>query len=397
MTFVLNVEVLPILQPYGQQEKSSGSITPDHDVQVGSDGDGADSDDIATPFSSPLAEALRGHGNKNSNSSKGNSNFAAVAPRGYRSPSPTQRPAVRENDDGGNCSSGSGGGDPSDTPKAAAAIRAIDASAAVAATAAASAAAAAAGVNAGRTSTASRAASAVADCAVARSLLDMGGTPLQVQDDDAAEMNFELSLAARSPGGVHNLSTRLQQQQSKGGSGDVVGVGSGGGGGGGNGLDGVSGRGGRDGGGGGENNDEDTIGMSALLSRARREAKEESKKKASAAAAAATAAAADAAAAVRSAAIAAATTAAAAAAAAVATDASLSGAEVGISSTADDESRGDGNGGIVACDGSKAAGGQACLTPTMPTATTWKGGSLGVGATSLEHEMVTAAETEGCS
>lgn len=75
----------------------------------------------------------------------------------------------------------SGGGEPSDTPPTAAA------------------AAAAATVVAAKRG-ASPAAAAVADCAVARSVLDMGGTPLQSKGKEWREdRGFELSVIAGSP------------------------------------------------------------------------------------------------------------------------------------------------------------------------------------------------------
>ncbi|CAN0034366.1 unnamed protein product, partial [Ectocarpus sp. 12 AP-2014] len=125
---------------------------------------------------------------------------------------------------------GAGGGGLSGTPPAdavaaaAAAFAAQNQARVAAATAAAAASAAAA---AAASASSSPSASAVADCAVARSLLDMGGTPLQVQDEEGAEGKFELSLAAGSP-----ASARLLQGQQKKGSARGGKAGGGGGGGG---------------------------------------------------------------------------------------------------------------------------------------------------------------------
>eukprot|EP00903_Cladosiphon_okamuranus_P006080 g5990.t4 len=155
----------------------AASSSPDHHVQVGGDGDDDGGDNAP-----PLAEALRG--------SPHFSSSAGTA--GY---------------EGGGLRVG-----PTETPPA-------DAVAAAAAAFAAQNNARALGGGSGSSasSASSPAASAVADCAVARSLLDMGGTPHQVQpqDEEGAESKFELSVAAGSPGGIPGLSARLLEEQRK--------------------------------------------------------------------------------------------------------------------------------------------------------------------------------------
>lgn len=282
----------------GADDDSDGSTSkapsssPDHHVQVGGDDD--DDDGGARP----LAEALRGSPLFSSSSSSSGAAGAGIAGGNHRAGGPTETP-------------------PADAVAAAAAAFAAQNNARVL----------------GGTSTSSAsspAASAVADCAVARSLLDMGETPRQVHDEEGAESKFELSVAAGSPGGIPGLSARLLEEQHTGtaGGGDGKAAGSS--------SRGVGAR--REGGGGGSKG---AHGANALLGRFR---KEPSKKVAAAAAAVTSAV----------------------------------KAEAAIA-----------NGLPTAPSGTKTAagrGGQACLTPPVPMGTTTHAtNDAGPGSSSLER------------
>lgn len=94
-------------------------------------------------------------------------------------------------DDSGSCSSGSGGGDPSETPAAPAAH-----------------------VNRSSVNGMSPVASALAELAVSKSVLDMGLTPLQFQKGEAgADSKFELSVANETSKGMLALSARLNEHR----------------------------------------------------------------------------------------------------------------------------------------------------------------------------------------
>ena len=283
----------------GADDDSDGSTSkapsssPDHHVQVGGDDD--DDDGGARP----LAEALRGSPLFSSSSSSSGAAGAGIAGGNHRAGGPTETP-------------------PADAVAAAAAAFAAQNNARVL----------------GGTSTSSAsspAASAVADCAVARSLLDMGETPRQVQDEEGAESKFELSVAAGSPGGIPGLSARLLEEQRTGtaGGGDGKAAGSS--------SRGVGAR--REGGGGGSKG---AHGANALLGRFR---KEPSKKVAAAAAA--------------------------------------------VTSAVKAEAAIAGNGLPTAPSGTKTAarrGGQACLTPPVPMGTTTHAtNDAGPGSSSLER------------
>lgn len=196
-------------------------------------------------------------------------------------------------DDSGSCSSGSGGGDPSETPAAPAAH-----------------------MNRSSGNAMSPVASALAELAVSKSVLDMGLTPLQFQKGEAgADSQFELSVANDTPGGMLALSARLNEHRQEDAGGELRGSGAE------KGVDGNM-----------------SVGMDALLSRARRDAFERS-----------------------------------------------SSRESGAIATADNESVGDGTGGFVASSRGKA-GGQACFTP--PTWEEMRPGYDGVDVGGADSDSV---------
>lgn len=192
----------------------------------------------------------------------------------------------------------------------------------------------------------SSAASAVADCPVGGSLLDMGhDTPPQVKEETREDSNaFELSVVAHGADKKVEVSGRGGGSSDSGGGGGEAGVDTGGGPGG--------------GGGGGRREKEEGedgesgLGMGVLLNRARREAKELQ-----------------------------------AASLSRINNRSIGDTARGNSSGGDcrggvrdgdgEDPAGEGNGGVVVSGGSKPAGGQ-CLTPPLPPtgSGTWKASLL---------------------